>query len=158
MADTVDTELGQSTDTPAQEQPQPHPALRALDVLVGTWRMSGPDVHGQVSFEWLEGGFYLVQRVDINHAGNDIRGLECIGYDPAADNLHSYFFGNTGPGPFGTIALEYVWEVADDTLTIWGGAVGSPAYFKGTVSDDHNTVTGGWHWPGGGYDAAMTRV
>lgn len=113
MADTVDTELGQATDTPAQEQPQPHPALRALDVLVGTWRMSGPDVHGQVSFEWLEGGFYLVQRVDINHAGNDIRGLEYIGYDPAADNLHSYFFGNTGPGPFGTIALEYVWEVAD---------------------------------------------
>ena len=147
MADTVD-----------HEQEQPHPALHALDVLVGTWQLSGPDVHGQLFFEWLEGGFYLVQRVDMIQAGHHIRGLEYIGHDPDADTLHSYFFGNTGPGPFGTTALEYAWEVTDDTLTIWGGEVGSPAYFKGAFADDRNSVTGAWHWPGGGYDAAMTRV
>ncbi|MBA3390715.1 MAG: DUF1579 family protein [Actinomycetota bacterium] len=152
-------------DGPETQQPaEPNPALDRLDVMVGTWdlrgRESGPDgdIHGQVVFEWMEGGFYLVQRVDIEHIGRRIKGVEYIGYDEFNENLKSYFFGNTGPGPFGGVALEYVWEVSDDTLTIWGGFVGSPASFKGKFSDDGNTITGGWEWPGGGYAATLTRV
>ena len=56
------------------------------------------------------------------------------------------------------MALDYVWEVGADTLTIWAGSVGSPANFKGAFSDDRTTVTGRWEWPGGGYDATMTKV
>jgi hypothetical protein len=143
---------------------QPNPALKRLDVMVGTWdlkgRESGPDgeILGQMTFEWMEGGFYLVQRVDIDYVGRKIKGAEYIGYDDSNKNLKSYFFSNEGPGPFGGVALEYVWEVGDDTLTIWGGFVGSPASFKGKFSDDHNTVAGRWEWPGGGYEATMTRV
>jgi predicted SnoaL-like aldol condensation-catalyzing enzyme len=54
--------------------------------------------------------------------------------------------------------FEYVWEVSDDTLTIWGGYVGSPAHFKGKFSADGNSNTGRWEWPGGGYESTMTRV
>jgi hypothetical protein len=39
--------------------------------------------------------------------------------------------------------------------------VGSSASFKGKFSDDDddgNTITGGWEWPEGGYDATVTRV
>jgi hypothetical protein len=135
----------------AHELPQPNPALRSLDVMVGTWelkgRESGPEgeIHGRPTFAWMEDGFYLVQHVD-------------IGYDEENDNLRSYFFGNEGPGPFGQVALEYVWDVGDDTFTIWGGEVGSLASFKGRFSDDRNTITGRWEWPGGGYEATMTRV
>jgi hypothetical protein len=47
-----------------------------------------------------------------------------------------------------------VWELGDDdTLTIWGGFVGSPAAFKGEFSDDHNTITG----PGSVQGAGMQR-
>jgi hypothetical protein len=60
-------------------------------------------------------------------------------------------------GTPGTIC-EYAWEVGDDTLTIWGGYVGSPASFKGTFSADGNSNTGCWEWPGGGYESTMTRV
>ena len=56
------------------------------------------------------------------------------------------------------VALEYVWEVGEDTFTIWGGEVGSPASFKGRFSDDRNTISGRWEWPGGGYEATMTKV
>jgi len=147
-----------------QQAPEPNPTLESLDVIVGTWglkgRESGPDgeIHGRPTFKWMEGGFYLVQHVDIDYIGRRIVGIEYIGYDEENDNLRSYFFSNEGPGPFGRVALEYVWEVGDDALTIWGGYVGSPASFQGKFSDDRDTITGRWEWPGGGYEATMTRV
>ena|SRR5215216_1031341 len=154
-----------ATDNDAHDQqPQPNPALKSLDVMVGTWnlkgRESGPggEIHGQVAFEWMEGGFYLLQRVDMDYLGRKITGTEYIGYDASNDTLESSFFSNEEPGPFGGVALEYVWEVGEDTLTIWGGYVGSPASFKGNFSDDRSTVVGRWEWPGGGYEATMTRA
>jgi hypothetical protein len=159
MADD-DTNSAQAHD----QRPQPNLALKSLDVMVGTWnvkgRESGPDdeIHGQVTFERMEGGFFLVQRVDFDHIGQRIKGVEYIGYDESNKALKSYFFDNHGPGPFGGIAVEYVWEVGDDALTIWGGYVGSPASFKGKFSNDRNTAAGAWEWPGGGYEATMTRA
>ncbi len=46
------------------QPPEPGSDLKALDRLVGTWEMSG-DVEGCVSFEWMEGDFFLIQRVDL---------------------------------------------------------------------------------------------
>ena len=146
------------------QPPTPHPALRSLDGMVGTWEVNGrefgtdAEIQGTVALEWMEGGFFVIQRVDTNDAGRRISGTEYIGYEAENANLRSYFFSNEGPGPFGGVALEYVWEVGEDTLTIWGGFVGSPGNFKGTFSDDRNTITGRWEWPGGGYEATMTRV
>ena len=88
-------------------QPQPNPALKSLDVMVGArelkGRESGPDgeIHGRPTFEWMEGGFYFVQHVDIDYIGRRIVGTEYIGYDEENDNLRSYFFSSEGPGPFG---------------------------------------------------------
>ena len=67
----------------------------------------------------------------MDYAGRKIKGAEYIGYDESSEALKSYFFSDEGPGPFGGVALEYVWEVGDYTLTVWGGFVGSPAGFKG---------------------------
>ncbi len=47
----------------------------------------------------------------------------CLGYQGA-------FAYNEGPGLFGGVAIDYVWEVGEDGYTIWGGFVGSPAHFK----------------------------
>lgn len=156
---------GLDTNAQAQYQPnEPNPALRSLDKLVGTWTMkgreSGPDgeIHGQVAFEWLEGGYFLVQHFDFDHIGKRIKGIEIIGYernwgqDVPSQDCTSHVFSNTGD------AFTYVYDVGDDTLTIWGGERGSPAAFKGKFSDDSNTITGAWEWPGGGYQATLTRV
>lgn len=158
------TENSTLDDTQDQTEDQPHPSLRALDVLVGTWRVSGgepgseEEISGESTYEWMEGGFYLRQHVDMIHGGRPISGTEYIGYDPAAGNLRSYFFGNTGPGPFGGVALEYVYEITDETITIWGGEVGSPAAYRARFSNDRNVFAGAWEWPGGGYEATSTRV
>ena len=131
---------------------QPHADLRALDRLIGTWRVAGDDVAGEVRFAWMEGGFFLLQHVDLLHGGRAIKGVEYIGYDADSQTLKSHYFDSTGS------LFEYVWEVDAAALRIWGGYVGSPAAYTGTWSADGNTNAGAWAWPGGGYASTMTRV
>ena len=136
--------------------PKPNPDLRSLDRLVGTWEMSG-EVHGTVTFEWMEGGYFLIQHVDLDHAGQRIKGIEIIGHERAfgakpSEEIKSRFYSNTGE------TLDYVYELEGDNLTIWAGEKGSPAYAKGTFSGDGNTGSGEWVYPGGGYRFTMTRV
>ncbi len=46
-----------------------------------------------------------------------------------------------------------------DTLIIWGGEKGSPAYFRGTFNTDGTHNDGAWVYPGGGgYNSTMTRI
>lgn len=139
-------------DDGLQQPAGPNPALRSLDRLVGAWDVSGPGISGRVAFEWMEGGFFLIQRVDLDHGGDRIRGVEYIGFDEESGSLKSHFFGNAGG------ILEYAYEVEGDTLKIWFGDVGSPARFEGRFSDDGDTNTGGWTWPGGGYESTMSRA
>ena len=140
-----------------QEAPEPSPALRRLGRLVGTWELSG-DVGGRVTYEWMVGGFFLIQRVNfLEEDGSTSTGMEVIGHErplgeePSAD-VKSRSYSDTG----GT--LDYTYELEDDTLTIWFDERGSPAYYEGTMSEDGNKLTGAWHYPGGGYEAISTRV
>lgn len=125
--------------------------------MVGTWKISG-DAQGTVTYEWMEGGFFLVQHLDLDHSGHKIKGIEIIGHEqgfgaePSAEiktRVYSYLDGMT---------LDYVYEIEGDTLTIWGGEKGSPAYFKGNFSDDGNVFRGSWVYPSGGYSTVATRV
>lgn len=150
-------------ETSTQRQtPKPSPDLKSLERLVGTWKVSDPSgkgaINGRVTYEWMEGGFFLVQHVDLEQYGQKIKAVEIIGHEHAygaepSKEIKSRAYDNMGN------TLDYVYEVDKDTLTIWGGQKGSPAYFKGTFSDGGNTCTGGWVYPGGGgYKATMTRV
>ena len=140
------------------EQPKPNPDLKSLDRLIGTWKQSG-EVEGEITYEWAEGGFFLIQHVDLMQYGNKIKGIEVIGHEftfgaePSEDvksRFYSFLDGMT---------LDYVYEVEGDTLTIWGGEKGSPAYYRGTFSKDGKTLTGSWVYPGGaGYEAVSTKI
>ena len=140
-----------------QESPTPNPDLKNLDRLVGTWHVFGPEIEGQVTYEWLEGGFFFVQHFDLDHNGHKIKGIEIIGYGrnwngTSSEDCTSHMFDNEGN------AFTYTWDISDDILTIWGGERGSLDHFKGKFSDDGNKVTGAWEWPGGGYESTMTRI
>ncbi len=135
----------------------PNPDMRGLDRLVGTWRISG-EAQGEITYEWMEGGYFLIQRVDLTQSGLPNRGIEIIGHEqrfmeaPSAE-IKSRYYGSDGA------TFDYVYETDGDTLIIWGGEKGSPAYYKGTFSGDGDTLTGGWVYPGGGgYTALATRV
>ena len=146
----------------APQAPSPHPKLRELDVLAGTWRLEGRDpaagssFTGTITRRWLPGGYFLVQEMQTD--GEEHAGAEYIGYDHAQDTLRSMFFSNEGPGPFCSFALEYIWQIDGDQLTIWHGFKDSPARFTGTLDRERGVVDGRWEWPGGGYEATSTRV
>ena len=146
-----------STDQAYPSAPAPSADLKRLDHLVGTWEMSG-EVSGRTSYEWLEGGYFLIQRVDLDREGRRIAGIEVIGHErpfgsEASAEIKSRFYGNEGD------TLDYVYELEGDTLTIWGGEKGSPAYARGTFDADFRACSGAWVYPGGGgYRWTMTRV
>lgn len=145
-----------ATENTAQSS-EPDAELKALDRLVGTWRVSG-DADGTITYAWLDGGFFLKQDVDLVQFGQHTTGVEIIGRekpfgaeDPG-DDIKSRFYDNQGN------TLDYVYELDGDTLIIWGGEKGSPAYFRATFSEDDDTLDGQWVWPGGGYASVATRM
>ncbi|EHB66861.1 MULTISPECIES: hypothetical protein [Paenibacillus] len=131
--------------------------LQSLDRLVGTWQISG-GAEGTVTYEWMEGGYFLIQRVQLMQHGQEVKGIEIIGHlkpfgeEPSHDIKSRYYdtMGNT---------FDYVYEMEGDTLIIWAGEKGSNTYFKGAFSSDGNTNTGAWTYPGGGgYESSMRRI
>lgn len=145
------------TTQAAHQPPTPQPDLNGLNKLVGTWNVSG-GAQGQVRYEWMEGKFFLIQHIDLQNNGHRTKGIEIIGHlqlfgqEPSAE-IRSRYYGSAGE------TFDYVYEVDGDTLTIWGGEKGSPAFYKGTFSADGNTLSGGWTYPGGGgYESTSTRI
>jgi len=102
-----------------QTPPQPDPALRRLDRLVGRWSMEGnlvgsdeKSIRGETTFRWLPGGFFLEQRARIDFMGQQIDALELIGYDPETDTFPSTVFSGFSPTP-----LPYRGDVWGDCVT-----------------------------------------
>lgn len=139
---------------------EPDAELKRLDKLVGTWELSG-EASGRNTYEWLDGGFFLLQHVNMKQGEHEIKGLEVIGRlllfgdEKPSEDIKSRFYGDQGE------TFDYVYEISEDgkTLTIWGGEKGSPAFYKGTFNEDDSVNSGAWVFPGGGgYDSTMTKV
>lgn len=134
--------------------------LRRLGRLAGTWKVTG-GATGTTTYEWLDGGYFLIQRGVLDHDGHRVSMTEIIGREhlfgeePGVEiKARAYDAdGNT---------LDYVYELDGDTLTIWGGFKGSPGYFRGEFGGPADQVgdrlVGDWVYPGGGYHAEMERI
>jgi hypothetical protein len=127
------------------QPPGPDPALRRLDRFVGTWDVRGrtldaeeDNVSGRLAFEWLTGGFFLQQRVQLNFMGLDIAALEVIGYDPATGRFPSTVFASMIGVP-----IPYEYDVEGDRVTIRTELAGG-ATFTGTWAEDGSSMSGGW--------------
>ena len=105
------------------QAPQPDPALRELDFLVGRWSMRGhlggsdeENIVGEASYEWLPGGLFMRQRIKLDFAGFvQVHSEELIGYDPASGKFKSQVYSNMSPEP-----LPY-------ELDVRGGQIPSPS-------------------------------
>lgn len=104
-----------------------------------------------------DGGHFLVQHFELEQYGERVDGFEVIGHlhpfgEPVGDEIVPRFNDSAGN------TFDYVYELEGDVLTIWAGAQGSPAYFRGRFGDGDRTMTGDWVYPGGGgYTSTMTR-
>jgi hypothetical protein len=157
------------TDTGSEPQaPTPDPALRRLDPLVGDWQMTGnlvgsseENIIGRAAFRWLEGGFFLVQDIEIDFAGQyQVKSHELIDYEPTTRAFASHVFSNLSPSP-----PHYSWDLRENTLRIIVSEPPLDATFEGTISDDGRAFTGGWRPNPGAdetinvpYDVRGTRI
>jgi hypothetical protein len=154
MAKSVENEPSDSP-TETAETPTPAAGLKPLQKLVGTWRVSG-ETRGELTYEWMDGGFFLIAHGDLEQSGKRTRHIEIIGYDHAAgaepsNVLTSRLYTDHGD------TLSYTHEIDDKSVTSWFGEKGSPAVFRARFTDD-DTLTGAWEWPGGGYSLTLKRV
>ena len=143
--------------------PKPDPALARLEKLVGTWELRGrtlgskvDDITGWNTFAWLPGGLFLKSEGEINFQGLMIKSLEIIAYDAERKTFPSNVYSNLS----GTV-ITYEWDVQGNTVI----HAGEGSKYTGTLSDDGNTLIGGWRpdegtemSDGNAYDAIMVRV
>jgi Protein of unknown function (DUF1579) len=136
--------------------PTPDPKLRQLDRFVGTWSMEGHvvgsdevNIHGQTTFRWLPGGFFLEQHNTLDFMGMTIDSLELIGFDPATGTFPSTVYSNLSPAP-----LPYRWEVDGGTVRITVTYEPLDATFTGRFDEDGDGFRGGWR-PNPGADETL---
>jgi hypothetical protein len=90
---------------------EPSAALRRLGRLTGTWTVTGGAV-GTVTYEWMN-DYFLLQRIELDHDGNRVSGLEVIGHlrpfmGEPSDDVMSRYYGSDGS------TLDYVYEIDDE--------------------------------------------
>ena len=111
------------------------PALAPFDALIGTWatearhRMVDEVVRGTVTYEWLEGGRFIVQRSRNEH--ELLPDAICvIGAPESGDGLVMEYFDSRGVRRTYDIALD------DGVLRIWRDKPGFDQRFAATIGRD----------------------
>jgi hypothetical protein len=111
------------------------PALEPFAALVGTWLTEATHpqfdgaVSGRVTFEWLEGGHFLVQRSHTDHEAFP-DGISVIGAPETGGGLVMEYFDSRGVRRTYGIALE------DGVLRIWRDDPEFAQRFSATLGPD----------------------
>jgi hypothetical protein len=89
-----------------------NPALRALEAVVGSWDtvgthpyLPGKTLHGRATFEWIEGGAFLLMRSEINEPGIP-SGIAIFGSDNATGEFYMLYFDERGVSRKFDISIE----------------------------------------------------
>ena len=121
----------------------PNPALKPLNVLVGEWDTVGthpslPDtLHGHTSFEWLEGGAFLMMYSEIEEPGVP-SGIAIIGGDDDAETYFMLYFDERG------VSRKSEMTLRDNTWKLWRNAPHFSQRFTGRLVDNGDTIIGVW--------------
>jgi hypothetical protein len=121
-----------------------------LAPFVGEWKilavfesMTASDMGGRVSFEWLPGKRFLIERWEIP-VPEAPDGIAIIGADPQSEgNYLQHYFDSRG------IARVYKMKVEEGVWTLWRdepdfSALDFSQRFTGTFSADGKTIAGRW--------------
>jgi len=120
----------------------PNPALKPFEVLVGEWQTTGshPDLpdstlHGRTSFDWLEGGAYLIMHSEIDDP-NFPSGVAIFGSDDVAKKYSMLYFDERG------ISRKYEVAMTGNQLKWWRDEPSFSQRFTIAIEDDGNKMVG----------------
>lgn len=121
---------------------KPNPALKPFEVLVGEWKTEGSHpyfpgtvLHGRTSFEWIEGGAFLLERSELDNPEFP-NGVAIFGSDDEAKKYHMIYFDSRG------ISRLYKCSIKDNVLTWQRDEAGFAQRMALTVSSDGNKMVG----------------
>jgi hypothetical protein len=137
------------------EAAKPNAALQPLNVLVGTWNTSGthplvPGVtfHGRTSFDWLEGGAFLIMHSEIDEPQIP-SGIAIFGTDDTTGECSMLYFDERG------VSRRYEVSIKDNVWKWWRNTPEFSQRFAGTIAADGRTIDGrgelsrdGTNWEG----------
>jgi hypothetical protein len=114
---------------------QPHPSLQPFDALTGAWAteashpMVDAVVRGSATFEWLEGGHFLIQRAKTDHELFP-DSISVIGPPEDGDGLVMEYFDSRG------VRRTYGVSLDGGVLRFWRDHPGFEQRFAATVRPD----------------------
>lgn len=119
---------------------RPNPALQPFGVLIGTWStvgthgaLPGVTLHGQTTFEWLEGGAFLLMRSAIDDPRFPTV-VAIFGSDDAKEEYHMLHFDERGVSRKQDVSFE------NNVLTWWRNVPDFSQRYTWTLGDDGNTI------------------
>ncbi len=122
----------------------PNPALQPFSVLVGEWDTTGTHrllpgaiLHGHASFEWLEGGAFLMLYTEIEKEGFPA-GISIIGSDDTREEFFELYFDERG------VSRKFEVTLRDNIWKRWRNAPGFSQRFTGAIEDNGDTIIAVW--------------
>jgi hypothetical protein len=133
--------------TTSQPLPKTNPALERLGILAGEWNVemssmsfhSDPSAvaHWRISFEWLEGGIFMVQHEE--EISPEIpHGTWIIGPDDAAGTYCVLHYDSRG------VSRIYQMSLSHEVWKVWREFPGFSQRFSGTFSEEGKIITASW--------------
>lgn len=114
-------------------------SMERLGILVGEWATNVPGVEaaGRTTFEWLEGGGFLIQRSAVDRP--EFPSAIClIGATGPDGGLQQHYFDSRG------VARVYEMTLEDGAWTLFREGPDWPQRYVGELSEDGNTIAGRW--------------
>jgi hypothetical protein len=128
------------TESVNNEAAKPNPALKPLSVLVGTWNtvgthplVPGTMFHGRTTFDWLEGGAFLIMHSQIDEPGIP-SGIAIFGSDDTTGECSMLYFDERG------VSRRYEVSLRDDVWKWWRNTPGFSQRFTGAIAADGRTI------------------
>jgi hypothetical protein len=133
-----------------------NPALKPFEALVGEWQTIGThpyfpdaDLHGRVSFEWIEGGAFVMMRSEIDHPKFP-DGISIFGSDDQAQTYYMIYFDERG------ISRKYDALVTDSQLKWWRDDPHFSQRFTMSIAKDNLVTTGEMSLDGGEWEKDLS--
>ena len=120
----------------------PNPALAFFNSVIGDWTcvgahplLPGVSLRGRASFEWLEGGAFVIMRAEIEHPQVP-NGIAVFGSDDALGAHYMLYFDERKVSRwYDVTVLENGWEWSRLTA-------GFSQRYRATLSEDAQTIVG----------------
>lgn len=123
-----------------REAEKPNLALQPWSALVGTWRtlgthplVPGTTFHGRTTFDWIEGGAFLVMRSEIDEPEIP-SAIAIFGTDDATGECSMLYFDERG------VSRRYEASFRENVWKWWRNAPGLSQRFEGAIAADGNAI------------------